>query len=484
MENKIAKLLENKYENVVQFNVVNTTQNPIYLNLFNTSDLSVIPNSPTYLYSPNTPTGNIGTVAPFQWIILANNGFIYTDDGLTNILIVNPATNSVIGSISLGIYNASWLTYNPINNTIYSIDNINNIILVIDCATNTILTTISVASPVASVFNSVQNTLYVTSFSGLVVIDCNTNSIITTIVLTCNFIEYNSTNNLIYTTESSSSNVTIIDCLTNTISGFIPLTSIIYTMFYVSNTNFLYVSNNTGDNLAVIDCSTNIILSNNPIPSGIGNLTFATIDTNSDNVYWGTNLGYSIIISTSTNTITNYFFIASSQIGTSVFLPSTNEIYFACPLLSTLTIVTTAGVTTTSYYISGSANYNAFVNNLNNEPVEIQMIRLFVENQEQLYNQLQLTKIDSSGNQIFLPDFPINQVDIMQQQGNIGEIPLENIVFDGRTYINQYKLNAYESISFEIYYTQLDLTSATPTFPIFFKPKIQLKEYIKKELNL
>ena len=39
-------------------------------------------------------------------------------------------------------------------------------------------------------------------------------------------------------------------------------------------------------------------------------------------------------------------------------------------------------------------------------------------------------------------------------------------------------------VSFEIYYTQLDLTSASATFPIFFKPKIQLKDYIKNELNL
>ena len=152
--------------------------------------------------------------------------------------------------------------------------------------------------------------------------------------------------------------------------------------------------------------------------------------------------------------------------------------------MNTITQITTVGITLTPYYVSGSANYNAFVNNLNSEPVAIQMIRLFVQNQEQLYNQFQLTKIDSDGNQIFLPDFPINKIDTNQEQGNISEIELKDVVFDGRTYINQYQLNAYESISFEIYYKQLDLTSATPTFPIFFKPKVQLKEYIKKELNL
>jgi hypothetical protein len=152
--------------------------------------------------------------------------------------------------------------------------------------------------------------------------------------------------------------------------------------------------------------------------------------------------------------------------------------------LNQIVQVTTLGITSTPYYISGSANYNSFVNSLNGEPIEIQMIRLLVENQVQLYNQLQLTKIDSSGNQIFLPDFPINKIDTMQEQGNISEIELNDIVFDGRTYINQYQLNGNESISFEIYYTQLDRLSATPTYPIFFKPKVQLKEYIKNELNL
>jgi hypothetical protein len=179
------------------------------------------------------------------------------------------------------------------------------------------------------------------------------------------------------------------------------------------------------------------------------------------------------------NTIVN----PSVTIGIS-FDDLSNSVYFVSQGTNNIQQVTTTGITATPYYISGSANYNYFVNNLNNEPVEIQMIRLFVQNHEQLYNQVQLTNIDSIGNQIFLPDFPINQVDTMQEQGNIAEISLKDIVFDGRTYINQYQLNGNETISFEIYYTQLNLTSASATFPIFFKPKIQLKDYIKNELNL
>jgi hypothetical protein len=483
MEENIQKILNEKDENVVQFNVTNTTSNPVFLNLFSTFTLSVVPNAPTYLNPPNSVTGNTGIIAPIDFIVLANNGLIYASDTATNILIINPATNSVVGFIPLGADNSSWLTYNPTNNTLYNCSSPTNNVVCIDCNTNTILTSIVVANPIESAFNSQQNTLYVTGLAGLVAIDCNTNTIITTIPLACNTIVYNSTDNLIYTTISASNDISIVDCAINTFIGV--LTFILPTnMFYFNDTNTLYFGNNLGTELGILDCSTNTLISSTPIPIIAGLLGFASLDTNTSNVYFGTSLGYTIIVSTITNTIINSVFVALSIMGTSVFLSATNEIYFATPFLNTLTILTTAGVTATPYYISGSANYNAFVNNLNNEPVFIQMIRLFVQNQNQLNNQLQLTKIDSNGNQIFIPNFPINEVSAYQQQGNIGEITLKDVVFDGGTYINNYQLNAYETISFEIYYKQLDLTTATATYPIFFKPKVQLKEYIKNELNL
>jgi hypothetical protein len=133
--------------------------------------------------------------------------------------------------------------------------------------------------------------------------------------------------------------------------------------------------------------------------------------------------------------------------------------------------------------IRGSSNYNSFVNNLNNEPIFIQIIRLRVQNQEQLINQLQFTKIDANGHQFFTPEFPIIKIDTHQKQGNIASIDMKNLVFDGRTYINQYQLNAFESVSFEFYYKQLNLSSATSNLPLLFKPKVQLKEYIKNKLN-
>jgi hypothetical protein len=62
MEKIISKLLENKYENLVQFNVVNTTPNPISVSLFNTSQsLSNVPTTLTYINQPNTVFNSFGT---------------------------------------------------------------------------------------------------------------------------------------------------------------------------------------------------------------------------------------------------------------------------------------------------------------------------------------------------------------------------------------------------------------------------------------
>jgi hypothetical protein len=484
MEEKIQKILNEKFENEVQFDVTNATSSSVFINLFNTSDLSVIPNSPNYINPPNSVIGNIGAIAPISIIVLSNNGLIYAGDGSSNILIINPATNLVVGLIPLGLTGVTFLTYNPINNTIY-VCTTTNTLIVIDCNTNTIITTILLPStPFQSAFNSQQNTLYVTSTLILFVIDCNTNTIITSITLSCNSIQYNSTNNLIYTTDTISSAISIIDCFSNTTTGIIIL-NFPSTMFYVSLTNILYVGNNLGTELGVIDCSTNTLLSSVPIPVITGVLGFACIDdffVNNTNVYFGTSLGYTIVISTKTNSIIDFFVVdAFSPIETSVFLSSTNEIYFACPVSATLTIITTTGIATNPFFISGSSNYNAFVNNLNSEPIFIQMFRLITENQQQLNNQLQITTIDSNGNQTFTPYFPINNVDVMQNSQNISDVSFDNMVFDGRTYINNYELNPFETISYIIYYKQLDSTTATITFPIFFKPKVQLKEYIKKD---
>ena len=81
---KILYLLENKYENVVQFNVVNTTPNPTSFNLLDTSEsLSSIPSSPTYVTPPNTIYNTFG-ISPSNFLTIQINtitGDIIACDG-------------------------------------------------------------------------------------------------------------------------------------------------------------------------------------------------------------------------------------------------------------------------------------------------------------------------------------------------------------------------------------------------------------------
>jgi hypothetical protein len=235
--------------------------------------------------------------------------------------------------------------------------------------------------------------------------------------------------------------VDIVDTLTDTaiVSINIPAYNNFNTYFSAINpvTNQLFITNfvNTTKKIAIIDCNTNTLNS----VQILSNITGQTTGV----IY---------------NSFTASMFISGS-------------------LYSVVTF------TATPFFIGGSVNYNTFVNSLNNEPIFVDEIRLLTQNLTQLNNQVQFTKIDSSGNQIFFPEFPINKIDI-EQNNNIANIQLYGLVFDGRTYINQYVINPNQIVSVEIYYKQLDRFSATITFPIFFKPKIQLKEYIKKELNL
>jgi|694.fasta_scaffold08988_29 hypothetical protein len=485
MEENIQRILNEKDENVVQFNVVNTTPNPIFLDLFNTSEgLSTIPSSPTYIYPPNSYVGSFGSSASYKYAVLNTlNQILYAYDGLSSVILYDTANNNAnVGTISVGVSNLTIGAYNSINNTIYFTATTSNNIIVIDCNTNTISATIPFTNPLDIGFNSVNNTMYVSGTSANQVIDCNTNTIIATIIApTFVGYQFDSVNNIMYASDSASNIVYSIDGNTNIASVFLNVTSPTFLIFN-STDNTLYVTNNFGSLIDVYDCTNaNLITGIIPPVTFLGTPFY---DSNQNYIYYGSNSDV-VVVNCNNNTILTTIAIPSAtQLYFGGINLAQNSVYYCVSNINQIIQVTTLGITSTLYFITGSANYNAFVNNLNNEPVFIQMVRLLVQNQDQLNNELQLTKIDSNGNQIFIPNFPINQVSAYQQQGNIGEITLKDVVFDGRTYINQYQLNAYESLSFEIYYKQLDRLSATPTFPIFFKPKIQLKEYIKKELNL
>jgi DNA-binding beta-propeller fold protein YncE len=492
MEENIQKILNEKDENVVQFNVTNTTNQNQYVDLFNSASLTPVATSLVYSNPQNSVYTLINCNPPFsvaQYTAISSANFLYVTTGGDNLILVYDLNNNnvLVTTITLTAFsNLAYMQYNPINNILYVADAPFGAIQLIDCNTNSVILAIGgMGIPFIMTLNTNNNTLYVTDSGGTIkVIDCNINATISTIILFSNYLSFNSINNVVYATDIFGTNdITIIDCLTNTITGTITLSFPSQTTYNPAN-NLLYVVNNSNTEIAVIDCSTNTLLSSTPPPVLFGTLGIGILDYSQNQIYFQVSSGDVVLYDCNTNTFLSYLTaVCSGSMGFSSFSAFNNSIYFADVFNVTINALTTIGITATPFYVTGSSNYNSFVNNLNNEPILIQMIRLLVQNQNQLTNELQLTTIDSNGNQIFMPNFPINEVSAYQQQGNIGEVPFKDIIFDGRTYINQYQLNPNESLSFEIYYKQLDLTTATATFPIFFKPKIQLKEYIRKDYN-
>ena len=500
MEENVQELLKDKNENVVQFNFTNSTSNPISVDLFNSATLSQIPTSVGNA-NPTYPIGNVAVFSAGQYrqVYNPNNNSIYLLDLTTqNINVYNISNQSVI-FIPLPTINCFDLSFCPINNSIYVTDfNTGSPIVIVDCTLNVVSGTIivNVNDELSFIeYNSNNNTMYIgvgrfaTAINFIYFLDCSTNTLTSSTTLpyitsAINFSDVTSSNFIYFTYNT---NIRKIDCSTNLITGVsIPVLSFTTNnIVFNSNNNFLYGTLNGSTSIFVINTNTDTLLFN---------LTTTSITPNSSNNCLQLNTITNQLFAGLFNNNYDVFncdsntYIQTNQVATTgflfdiIFIQSTETLWITDSNTFLTPISTQYSVT--PFYVIGSTNYNSFVNNLNNEPIEIQLIRLVTQSQNQLTNQLQLTTIDSNGNQIFMPNFPINEVSAFQQQGNIGEVPFKDIIFDGRTYINQYQLNPNETTSFEIYYKQLDLTSATFTFPIFFKPKIQLKEYIKNELNL
>jgi uncharacterized delta-60 repeat protein len=395
------------------------------------------------LNSDGTSASTLNIFSVLTDVIYNSNNNVFYGQTTISLYIISSDGQSIQGNISV---NGTTITYNPNNNYLYISNGTD--VNVLDCSTNTLLTPIVLGGGNATNLSEVtpSNEIYYfdNTLNLLQKIDCLTNTLVLINLALPNItsppiraLDYY--NGFLYVIGTTSI-IDIVDTNTDTYFNSITIPNIYnfkpnYTSINtITNQLFITDGNNTNTKqFAVIDLPTNNFVSVNSL-GGIG-ATFGVI-----------------------------------------YNSSTDSIYISGSLFSVVTF------NATPFFISGSTNYNTFVNNLNFEPIFIDEIRVLTQNLTQLNNQVQFTKIDSNGNQIFFGEFPINKIDV-EQNNNIATLELNGLVFDGRTYINQYVINPNQIVSFEIYYKQLDRLSATPTFPIFFKPKVQLKEYIRKDYN-
>lgn len=504
MEKNIQELLKDKEENIVQFNLVNNTSNDIYVDLFSTSTLTPTPVTNISIPATYPIVQSIGTVVSNSSVcsaICTTNNSIYYGASNNNVYVYDISTYSTLSVITLAGFVGSCfsISYCSTNNSMYVTENsINSSIAVIDCNTNlvTYIPLLNVLDTTNyTVYNPNNNTLYVgitrAGSSLFYFIDCSTNIITPSPLIAFSpyfFFSEVTNNNFIYFYDGV--NMQKIDCTSNTINLIsIPLSlgSVLAQLTYNPSNNNIYVSPQvTSNNMVVYNTVSDSVLTNISFGTTFPFISTLNTTTNQLIVTLNTVTAYEVgIVDCNFNTLVQIINYGSSagSLTTANYISTNGYVWLGDSITPTSYLITNSNFTVIPYYVSGSSNYNTFVNNLNNEPIAIQMIRFFAQNQNQLTNQVQLTTIDSSGFQTFEPNFPINQVSAYQQQGNIGEVELKDIIFDGRTYINQYKLNANETISFEIIYKQLNINSATKTYPIFFKPKVQLKEYLKEDYS-
>ena len=472
----------------VQFNVVNTTSSAITLDLFNLATLSNVPTTPIYIYPPQSVVGSFGS-AQYNAGIASNNGFLYYAKLSTPTEVdVFDTNNNLVTTITFPA-SVDVPVYNSINNKLYISSSSTFAIYVVDCNTNTIITSFATTfSCLNGVFNSYTNTIYwgATSF-GVVITDCTLNIEISTLPLPTPFVVvtyfvYNSNNNLIYFTDNGANDlVAVLDTQTNTYLPNITLPigfgGAVLTLNEITNT--LYLSSN--DDIGIVDCFTNTFVSFISFPLGTGTFWGCT-DTINNIVYFSCVNGTTIILNGYNNLVISNPFIGLGLVYT-VFNAITYSVIYNDFIASSLVQFTTIGITATPYYVSGSTNYNLFLQSLEYEPIQVDYVRV-IASQTQLANNVGIYKIDASGKSNQVPNFPILGVDAWQDQGNISLIKFKDLVFDGRTYINQYVINANETVTLELFYSQFDLPSFKNILQNIMPRKVPLKGFFDDYVEL
>lgn len=481
---KDLKSQKNENEQVVQFSLTNTTSSSISVNLFDVANLTNQPTSFFYTSNPNTSIGTFGS-SPFVWNeINPTNGYLYCTSGTDTIEVYDTNNNNLlVVNIVVPLASFSVLVYNSINNTIYVFDSTLYTFYIIDCNSNTVISSVLVGSSINTIlFIPSNNKLYISSGGVTFSLDCNTNIITPTSLISYDDYVYNPYNGLVYAVESISSVFDTINPLTDSviqsISGVIydqialneSITSpYVYCVTQLSGDVYIYNWNNSNSFVSSLSPS-------------IGQLIAGVYDSNTNVVYFGSNSGNLLIVDSNNNYQTS--FIALSLLTGMSINPNVNSLFIATPFTNNINQVTTTGIANTPYFITGSVNYNYFVQNIETEPILVNYINI-ISSQNQLSKVLQVTDIDSDGNQKIMPHFPILGVSSWQEQGNRGYVDFKGkLILDGRTFISNYILNPNEQIILEIHYEQLSRNQIKSIFNNILPKKIPLKNMSEQYIEI
>jgi YVTN family beta-propeller protein len=453
-----------KYDNLLEFDLVNPTASDVTYDLFNTTTLSLVPTSP--ISNVQLPPSFISFISPSIGASVAGIGYnplsntVYCIANGSNIRVINSTLTSLVTNINIG-GGASLrnIVYNNINNTMYVTDNNTNSVRVVDCNTNTLIATIAVGvNPESLCFDSLNNRVYVgnTASNSVSVINCNTNTIIANVAVG-NFpigLAYNSLSNAVYVNNSGSNNISVIDCTTNIVISTIPFANPIRNITYDSLNNRMYIGQDVINAVLVLNCFTNTVISTIPTASAVRQLLYVSAF---NLVYVNTFSSGTIVIDCSTNTIVNTIGVGVSQTGI-VYNTINNYIYIPRDGVVTISLISSLSAPPIPY-ITGSFNYNEFIQDVINNPVCVERLILVSQQNTTNFNQvINVVYKDANGIETQNPFIPSLSVGTSQFQSGIGKVDFldECLVLGVNQYFSNFTNYALSTVKVLLIYKQLE----------------------------
>ena len=456
--------IKSKKKNV-QFDIVNTTSNPIFFNLFE-QGITTTPTTDSGVSSPPLALSNTAIgFSETAWIernTNTNEIYYFIKVGINCSVDVRLADGTFVTNIPIGVNCYAGGTFCPTQNKLYIPDFSGRTVTIIDTTTNTVI-----ANPtIIGVGFQLRNCLYIPSSDEVWVlttdpaIPCQVLNVVTDVLggtpalppCTPEGICYYAPLDLIYIACNSISAIWKIDPNTQTL--------LLQTATAMSNpvscgvvNDEIWIGGRNTNRFIIYDTATDG--TTDKVLPAIGSIyrgNWLYVD------YWDRVYAYD-----SLNGVV-YGIDTSGVIQEQLVAGATARGIVAIPI-GTTNLVGFAGATTYTYegtsvstpiYVSGSADYNFFVNSLEGQPIKLDCMDIISSTQDQLSNAITISKTDADGHSNQKPTFPILDVSAWQEQGNRSSIPMGGIILDGRTFFSQYKVNAGETVVFELCYEQLN----------------------------
>ena len=456
--------IKSKKKNV-QFDVVNTTSNPIILNLFE-QGITTTPTTDNGVSSPpliqTSASIGVSETAWFERNTNTNEYYNFIKVGINCSVDVFLADGTFVTNIPIGVNCYAGGTFCPTQNKLYIPDYSGRTVTIIDTTTNTVI-----ANPtIIGVGFQLRNCLYIPSSDEVWVlttdpaIPCQILNVVTDTLggtpalppCTPEGICYYAPLDLIYIACNSISAIWKIDPNTQTL--------LLQTATAMANpvscgvvNDEIWIGGRNTNRFIIVDTATDGTTNKNlPAISSIYRGNWLYVD------YWDRVYAYD-----SLNGVV-YGIDTSGVIQEQLVAGATARGIVAIPIGTTL-LIGYAGVTTFTYngtsvstpiYVSGSADYNFFVNSLEGQPIKLDCVDIISTTQDQLSNAITVSENDADGHSNQKPTFPILDVSAWQEQGNRSSIPMGGLILDGRTFFSQYKVNAGETVVFELCYEELN----------------------------